>query len=340
MSTPLLDSHPKLHRRKKITIWAGFAFLVILIIAGTLIGWTQKVKEFVGKQVVLPGSTLRELGLFMDVINVDPTAGTISIIWRIQSDSCNNANCSDVNIFSDPNLQVSNNAPSAPPSTDPPTSPIFRWSPSSKLNKPHAGYPIFQITSLVVGSGLQSPNLQTYPFDRYVAPLLLFAFDANTSAPVGFSILHTGGIVVGFSLTSAQLPGCGDDDDVPGQVCTSILINRGVLVKAYAIIIAIAVWIITLIFVFTTWYSIVGGFPQRPELLVIPVATLFTVTQLRSTMPGAPAGFGAIIDYVALLPCLALMTLCGSISITLLAFPDLLWGGILRSESPLENEKK
>lgn len=50
--------------------------------------------------------------------------------------------------------------------------------------------------------------------------------------------------------------------------------------------------IITLIFVFTTWYSIVGGFPQRPELLVIPVATLFTVTQLRSTMPGAPAGFG------------------------------------------------
>lgn len=67
MSTPLLDSHPKLHRRKKITIWAGFAFLVILIIAGTLIGWTQKVKEFVGKQVVLPGSTLREVHVRVEI---------------------------------------------------------------------------------------------------------------------------------------------------------------------------------------------------------------------------------------------------------------------------------
>jgi hypothetical protein len=50
--------------------------------------------------------------------------------------------------------------------------------------------------------------------------------------------------------------------------------------------------IITLIFVFTTIYSLLGGYPQRVEFLVIPVATLFTVTQLRATMPGAPNGFG------------------------------------------------
>lgn len=36
------------------------------------------------------------------------------------------------------------------------------------------------------------------------------------------------------------------------------------------------------------------GYPQRAEFLVIPIATLFTITQLRSTMPGAP-DFGAVI---------------------------------------------
>jgi hypothetical protein len=346
MSTPLPTRSPgpslspKEDQRKKFTIWVGFAALVILIITGTLIGWILRVKHFVGEGMVLPGSTQgRELDLMMDIISVDPIAGTISIIWRIQGDSCN-TNCSDVNIFFDPNLQINNNPPSAPPSTDPPTSPIFRWSPSSRLNR-HAGYPIFHITSLVVSSGLGSPNLQDYPFDTYGAPINLFAVDANTSAPVGFSIVHTGGIAVGFSVTSTNLTGCGDADDPPGEVCTEIKINRGVLVKAYAIIIVIAVWIITLIFVFTTCYSVLGGFPQRPELLVIPVATLFTVTQLRTTMPGAPNGFGAIIDYVALLPCLAMMTLCGSTSITLLAFPELLrGGGFIKPASLLGNESK
>ena len=34
------------------------------------------------------------------------------------------------------------------------------------------------------------------------------------------------------------------------------------------------------------------GFRQRGEVLMIPVGTLFAFTQLRQSMPGAPAGFG------------------------------------------------
>ncbi len=34
------------------------------------------------------------------------------------------------------------------------------------------------------------------------------------------------------------------------------------------------------------------GFQQRNEIVVVPVATVFAFTQLRSTMPGAPDGFG------------------------------------------------
>jgi len=51
------------------------------------------------------------------------------------------------------------------------------------------------------------------------------------------------------------------------------------------------------------------GFKQRGEVLLIPVATLFAFTQLRQSMPGAPEGFGDIMDLVGLVPCLALLAL-------------------------------
>lgn len=39
--------------------------------------------------------------------------------------------------------------------------------------------------------------------------------------------------------------------------------------------------------------AVIFGFRQRGEVLVVPVATVFAFTQLRNSMPGAPAGFGA-----------------------------------------------
>ncbi len=37
------------------------------------------------------------------------------------------------------------------------------------------------------------------------------------------------------------------------------------------------------------------GFRQRNEIVVVPISTVFAFTQLRSTMPGAPDGFGALL---------------------------------------------
>ncbi|KAJ2923331.1 hypothetical protein H1R20_g13767, partial [Candolleomyces eurysporus] len=57
------------------------------------------------------------------------------------------------------------------------------------------------------------------------------------------------------------------------------------------------------------------GFKQRGEVLLIPVATLFAFTQLRQSMPGAPDGFGDIVDLVGLVPCLALLALTAAFSL-------------------------
>ena len=45
----------------------------------------------------------------------------------------------------------------------------------------------------------------------------------------------------------------------------------------------------------STVTTVIFGYSQQVEVLVLPVATLFAVTGLRGTMPGAPAGFGAIV---------------------------------------------
>lgn len=37
--------------------------------------------------------------------------------------------------------------------------------------------------------------------------------------------------------------------------------------------------------------TVVFGFRQRNEIIVVPIGTVFTFTQLRSSMPGAPEGF-------------------------------------------------
>lgn len=40
------------------------------------------------------------------------------------------------------------------------------------------------------------------------------------------------------------------------------------------------------------------GFRQRNEIVVVPILTVFAFIQLRSTMPGAPEGFGASILFL------------------------------------------
>ncbi len=38
--------------------------------------------------------------------------------------------------------------------------------------------------------------------------------------------------------------------------------------------------------------TVVFGFRQRNEIVVVPIGNVFAFTQLRSSMPGAPEGFG------------------------------------------------
>ncbi|PBK68470.1 hypothetical protein ARMSODRAFT_1019604 [Armillaria solidipes] len=70
--------------------------------------------------------------------------------------------------------------------------------------------------------------------------------------------------------------------------------------------------------------TVVFGFRQRNEIVVIPVGTVFSFTQLRSSMPGAPEGFGDILEFAGLLLCLVLLSISAMamVGIYLFANPD------------------
>jgi len=99
----------------------------------------------------------------------------------------------------------------------------------------------------------------------------------------------------------------------PGMVDIVVSLKRGNLVKGFSLVVVLAICeyrtsalgsqvlartftcklgLITLILLLVMLTCVFFGFRQKGEVLVVPVATLFAFTQLRQSMPGAPAGFG------------------------------------------------
>lgn len=175
-------------------------------------------------------------------------------------------------------------------------------------------------------------------------------------------------VAAGTSTFNLKHDSASDDPLGSTDINDKLVIYRGVLVKLFAFVVVAAVypyiylhlhtvicWLIpcewgaiTLIFVASTILKVVFRYNQRVELLVrvIPILLLFTITSLRTTMPGATT-FGTShssfflgtfslfgsrrnyrlveytyllkyldwtlivdADYVALLPCISLVSIC------------------------------
>lgn len=116
-------------------------------------------------------------------------------------------------------------------------------------------------------------------------------------------------------------------------ICTWLFSSR-TTVRSYA---GHSVGLVTLTLLASTVSVVILGRKMAKEVLAVPVGTLFAFTSLRGTLPGAPVGFGkpllgisglqkltnpmcagllsgAIIDFMAVLPCLAILTFCVRIS--------------------------
>ncbi|KAK0431784.1 hypothetical protein EV421DRAFT_1852354, partial [Armillaria borealis] len=111
---------------------------------------------------------------------------------------------------------------------------------------------------------------------------------------------------------------------IQGETYIYVNLQHSTLVIAYCLTITFTFWMVTLMICLIMISTVFFGFRQRNEIVVVPIGTVFAFTQLRASMPGAPEGFGDILDFVGLLPCLILLSISAitMVGIYLFADPD------------------
>ncbi|KAK0431775.1 hypothetical protein EV421DRAFT_1742848 [Armillaria borealis] len=148
---------------------------------------------------------------------------------------------------------------------------------------------------------------------RYNAQIFAFAQDRLTNESVS-------GLKITADVESED-PAYLEDVKPGNRVIDVIVtIRRSTLVIVYCLVITLTIWLVTLMICCIMIATVMFGFRQRNEIVVVPVATLFAFTQLRSLMPGAPGGF----DFAGLLPCLVLLSISAvtMVGIYLFVNPD------------------
>ncbi|KAK0452186.1 uncharacterized protein EV420DRAFT_1766253 [Desarmillaria tabescens] len=223
-----------------------------------------------------------------------------------------------------------------------PTDPYFvwnvtSWSMGAHDHDPRNKHPMFH-TKLIVYPGYKHgldsshASLVYYPFDSYQSQIIAFAQDATTNKSVPLVLNSATALFPtsssGFKIKTDNLSEKPDylKDMKPGHRVINVLvtIECSALVIVYCLVITFTFWLVTLMSSLIMIATVVFGFRQRNEIVVIPAGTVFAFTQLRSSMPGATEGLGDILDFAGILPCLILLSISAvtMVGIYLFADPD------------------
>ncbi|KAK0204350.1 hypothetical protein DFS33DRAFT_1434578 [Desarmillaria ectypa] len=164
----------------------------------------------------------------------------------------------------------------------------------------------------------------------YNAEIYAFAQESSTNKSVPLGIISVSGLIVGLKIRTVIF---GEDlgQKFPDEMGLEkefidiyVTLRRSTLAIAYCLITTLIFWLVTLIICLIMIATVFFGFRQRNEIVVVPIGMVFAFIQLRSSMPGAPEGFGGILDFVGLLPCIILLSISAvtMVGIYLFTNPD------------------
>ncbi|KDQ54707.1 hypothetical protein JAAARDRAFT_209368 [Jaapia argillacea MUCL 33604] len=321
--------------------WPIVCLLVAILTATSAItfGWNMRLRSIQDAYNAPYWRNFTGIVLEPNLVAIDPDQQTAIIDWWVLRYTCSSPDsgsveCDDVSIYFQqttfpPNL-TANGTTSSPALT------IYGgWRDNSD---PFDVWPTFR-TSLDMTSFNTQRTFQSYPFDKYRLKLFLFAINSSSSVPISLS--DGAGIATGFDAKAYSLEAWAGE--LP-FISIMIEVTHGLIVRIYALFIVFSVWIVTLTLLGVCISAVFLGRGVSASVLVLPVSTLFAVTSLRATLPGAPAGFGAVTDYVGLLPCLAILTFCAVFTTAIFLFrnPELgtNTGGGNRSHGPASLAEK
>ncbi|TEB34001.1 hypothetical protein FA13DRAFT_1730316 [Coprinellus micaceus] len=326
----------------RLRLWLAtcVAFTILAPLVSIIMGVTLHARDmrYPGDEGldVFPGRTI---DFEVVLISADPKAGQMRMDWKIlgeENSPCRADNLPGMNLL---RAEGTHSTQEEILTSDRPTRPIFKFNATAfVIQDKFSRTPTFRTQLALFSPDRTDSSLLFYPFDAYAAEIIFYAREAGTNdtvgvtdlevqrdcgvcrapSPIAFSVLTHHSCSAASKLTFAHTY-----NTVPaGLVEATITLTRSTLVKSYSIVSTMAVWVITLILALVMITTVFFGFKQRGEVLVIPVATLFAFTQLRQSMPGAPDGFGDIVDLVGLVPCLAILALTAAFSLAAFILTD------------------
>ncbi|KAK0477802.1 hypothetical protein IW261DRAFT_1631978 [Armillaria novae-zelandiae] len=288
-------------------------------------------------------NTNRSLVLVVKPVSADILHGIAVTQWSVEKDTCLHSNCTEVEIFFYTNPYTSDpryDRGSYHGHLAPTVSNNFTWNATLSDSRRRRDAPNFAtVLTLYTSNDYQDHSsghsyensLVYYSFDSYEAKISAFARDASTNESVTLKISSGSGFIVNFQFAIVPAGPRLEETDQIWDLNFSF--KRNTVIIVYSLVITFAFWLITIMICLIMITTVVFGFRQRNEIVVVPIGTIFTFIQLRSSMPEAPPGF----DFVGLLPCLILLSISAiaMVGIYLFANPDdasrrtLTWNGLV-----------
>ncbi|PBK81140.1 hypothetical protein ARMGADRAFT_1091569 [Armillaria gallica] len=305
---------------------------------------TLALRQIAGGKLVYPripdfSAPNRTILLRADLNSVDLAQSIMVVDWGIHGDTCY-VDCSPVNIFFDTNLSPSDDRrDDSPSSNNRPIDPIFIWN-ITCLSDPLSNaasfrtklniYPAYQYTvqdnlTTMINHGI----LSYYPFDSYGSVIFAFANETLTNQPVFLALApvsRTSSSNYDITIVN-RLNSSGQQEEYVAQkmIYADVMLKRSTLVIGYCLVITVTFWMVTLMVCLLMITTVVFGYRQRNEIVVVPIGTVFAFTQLRSRYSvfiQARTPPGDILDFAGLLPCLVLLSICAVSMVGIYLFTD------------------
>ncbi|KAJ7148490.1 hypothetical protein C8R43DRAFT_1009152 [Mycena crocata] len=288
---------------------------VAALVLGVSFGITKHlILTDVDDRVPLENGPTEQISLVANFLDVDATMRTVTVDWFPLTALCLSPELV-VNIFADPNLMVaSSDKDDGPGNTDPPTEAVFQFNTTAgchptNRNSFAAFRTVFKLAGLGSAGRTNTRSLQAYPYDVYLFQISMFAQLASTNASVGIVLEQSFGIPINFDIILDKSTSTNTDEGM----LLNFTVSRSKAVVSLVILIVVANWLVTIAFLWITVAAFIWNEDIVAEMFVLPIGALFAFTSVRSNLPGAPAGFGAVVDYYGILPNLGLMTLFSAI---------------------------
>ncbi|KAG2018659.1 hypothetical protein CC2G_008071 [Coprinopsis cinerea AmutBmut pab1-1] len=157
--------------------------------------------------------------------------------------------------------------------------------------------------------GFLSASLTAYPEERYEAPFQFYVRNPDSGRLRALTVYNLTSSTLGFdiSISTILVAGPRSEDQ---KLQFTMHITRSVSVKLFVYSAVVMSWLVTLAFL--TIIAAAGVYSSHTiyaEMFVVPIGALFAFASIRANLPGAPDGFGTILDTFSIIPVLIIMSL-------------------------------